>query len=86
VEILSLDAKKLPKNEKFFDLIFLDPPYEDDYSTIIKNLLEKNWIQKNSLIVIEFQTTKEPKNFEKLKLLDFRKYGKSSFAFLQLVD
>ena len=85
IEILCLDAKKLPKNSKDFDLIFIDPPYAEDYSEIIKSLIEKEWIKKSSLIVIEFQTTKEP-SFENLKLRDFRKYGKSSFAFLQLAD
>jgi len=83
VEILSADAKKLPQNEKVFDLIFIDPPYAEDYSAIIKNLSEKNWIKKDSLIVIEFDATNEPKNFalENFKLLDLRRYGKTSFAF-----
>lgn len=88
VEIICADVKKLPQNEKFFDLVFIDPPYAEDYPAIIKNLLEKNWIKKSSLVVVEFDKTNEPKNFifENLKLLDLRRYGKTSFVFLQLLD
>jgi 16S rRNA (guanine966-N2)-methyltransferase len=84
VEILFSDVKKLSKNEKFFDLIFIDPPYAEDYAAIIKNLLDKNWIQKKSLIVVEFDANNEPENFifDGLKLLDLRRYGKTSFVFL----
>ncbi len=86
VEIICADAKKLPKNEKFFDLIFIDPPYKEDYRAIIENLLEKNWIKKNSLIVVEFESTSEPDFSDKsLKLLDLRRYGRTSFAFLDLL-
>jgi 16S rRNA (guanine966-N2)-methyltransferase len=83
VEILSADAKKLPRNEKFFDLVFIDPPYAEDYREIVESLLEKNWIQKNSLAVVEFKTADEAKKivFENLKLLDSRRYGKTSFGF-----
>ncbi len=86
VEILSADTKKLPRNEKFFDLVFIDPPYAEDYFAIVKNLLEKNWIQKNSLLVVEFKTADESKKFvfENLKLLDLRRYGKTSFGFFSL--
>ena len=41
-------AKKLPKNERFFDLIFIDPPYKQSCLEIIENLLEKNY-KKESL-------------------------------------
>ncbi len=83
VRILCLDAKKLPQNEKFFDLVFIDPPYAEDYLAIMSSLFEKGWVNKTSLIVVEFQTGLEPKTFalENFKLLDLRSYGKTSFAF-----
>lgn len=94
VEIFCADAKNLPRNEKFFDLIFIDPPYAEDYSAIIKNLLEKNWIQKKSLIVVEFETFGE--DFVQqiagghagppLRVLDLRHYGKTSFAFFMISE
>ena len=83
IEIFCADVKNLPKNEKFFDLIFIDPPYAEDYPTIIKNLLEKNWIQKKSLVAVEFKTSMEDFVSPPLQVLDLRHYGKTSFVFLK---
>jgi hypothetical protein len=57
-------------------------------------LLENDWIKKNSpqnlcknsLIVVEFKTSKDLKNFssENFELLDLRSWGRTSFGFLQL--
>ena len=84
-KILQLDAKKLPLNKEFFDLVFIDPPYEEDYFTIIQNLVEKGWIQKKSLVVIEHDKTSDLENIAQfLEEVDSRNYGKTSFSFLQL--
>lgn len=84
VKIMSLDAKKLPKNSEVFDLVFLDPPYAEDYSAIISTLLEQNWISEKTLFVVESQSKKShdfvPENFT---LLDERDYGRGSFLFLR---
>jgi 16S rRNA (guanine966-N2)-methyltransferase len=83
--ILRADAKRIHENKKFFDLVFIDPPYKEDYPLIIKNLLEKNWIQKNSLVVIEAKTYDMKKfNFENLQLLEMRESGSTAFGFYQL--
>lgn len=85
VEILCADVKKLPENKKDFDLVFIDPPYEENYLEIIKNLAEKKWLQKKSLIVVEFQSNRNISDFvlEDFKLLDLREYGQTSFAFFR---
>lgn len=83
VEIICADAKKLSENKKLFDLIFVDPPYAEDYLAIMTSLLENGWIKKSSLLVVEFQTSSELKNFAlpNFNLLDLRSYGKTTFAF-----
>jgi len=87
VEILWSDAKKLSECKKSFDLIFIDPPYAADYSLIIKSLLEKNWIQKNTLIVVEGKTFEVKKfNFENMKLLEMREGGSTAFGFYMIAD
>lgn len=91
-KIMRADVKNvkkfLPKNYEFFDLVFIDPPYEEEYEAIINNLVESGWIaknstQKNSLIVVEFKTNHEFKNFlsQNFKLLDLRSWGKTAFGF-----
>jgi len=82
VKTLCVDAKNLPQNEKFFDLVFIDPPYAEDYLAIMDNLFQKNWIKKNSLIVVEFQSDKiENFSHDNFTFLNHRQYGKSSFCF-----
>lgn len=85
-EILCLDAKKLPENNKFFDLVFIDPPYAEDYQIITQNLIAKNWIKKGSLIVMESQSTNEPLNFDGLAFLEARRYGITNFSFFTLTS
>ncbi len=81
-KFLQLDVKKLPQNENFFDLIFIDPPYREDYSSIIDSLLEKNWIKKKSLVVVEFETTSDLSKISKaLRKIEVRSYGNTSFGF-----
>lgn len=86
VKILCFDAKKLPRNEKIFDLVFLDPPYEEDYSAIISSLIGQNWISQKTLFVAEFQSGKSPLSFllENFILLDERNYGRGSFVFFRV--
>ena len=81
VKIIYSDAKKLPQNDKFFDLIFIDPPYKDDYVAILASLVESGWVKKNSLVVAEFQTGRELQTFDGFVKLDERRYGKTVFVF-----
>lgn len=81
-KIIQADARSLNANSEFFDLVFIDPPYEDDYLAIIKNLLEKKWIVENSLVVIEFKTKNDILEIENLlKKIEVRTYGGTSFGF-----
>jgi 16S rRNA (guanine966-N2)-methyltransferase len=63
-------------------LIFLDPPYEENYEIILQNLIAKEWLKKNDLLVIEMARNKEI-NFSDigLDLLDMRICGNSLFVF-----
>jgi 16S rRNA (guanine966-N2)-methyltransferase len=83
-EVICADAKNLTQAEKLFDLVFLDPPYDQDSLPMIQNLLEKNFISEKTLFVLETKSGKEPKNFLPLKLLESRKYGSTTFIFLKI--
>lgn len=52
-EFISNYVEKLPYNQNYFDLIFLDPPYKSDYLRLVKNLITNNWWQKKSILIIE---------------------------------
>lgn len=82
VKILKLDARKLPKNNEAFDVIFIDPPYEDDYLPILESLANQGWIGDKTLIIIEFKTRRDVNEIQNnLKLLELRSYGQTSFGF-----
>lgn len=78
-EIICADAKNLSLNQKNFDLIFLDPPYADDCAPIVQNLLDKNWINQNSLVIVE---TRESSQMP-LEVIESRQYGTTNFIFLK---
>ena len=89
---MQIDIMKLSQNNKYFDLIFLDPPYKADYFAIINELINKNWLQKNAIFIVEMGAKEnDTKNFEdklkigilskKLEILEKRKYGNIIFYF-----
>ncbi len=53
---LKLDLCNMPLNNNYFDIIFLDPPYSANYWQIISEIAKKNWLQKDSLFIVEFTT------------------------------
>ncbi len=83
IKTIHLDAKNLPKISENFDFIFIDPPYSQDYLAIIKSLLESGCVKEKTLIVIESKCDAKLENIfaEKIKFLDFRSYGKTTFWF-----
>ena len=63
------------KNNIKFDIIFLDPPYKDDYiDNSIKYLLDNNMINKNGIIVCEFENNIKL-NYEELEIKKEKKFG-----------
>ncbi len=91
-KLLNLNVKNLPQNDVFFDLVFIDPPYDEDYNAILNNLLSNKWIQDKTIVVIEMSNIAQKLiSFEeefklnnlinRLELLEKRKYGSSVFYF-----
>jgi 16S rRNA (guanine966-N2)-methyltransferase len=87
-KILVENVKNLNSLNEDFNLIFLDPPYEENYQEIIENLLEKKYLKPQTLLVVEFEAKKFQifekffiKNFE---ILDQRIYGISLFGFFKI--
>ena len=82
-EILNKDyievLKKLSKESKKFDIIFLDPPYKTDY--VIKSInyiLEHKILAEDGIIVVETDDKNkiiEIENNKDLEVYDTRKYG-----------
>lgn len=58
-----------------FDLVFLDPPYKDDYIDYsIEYLLNNNLLNDNAIIVSEFENNIKM-DYEELKIKKEKKFG-----------
>lgn len=82
IDLTCCDIKNLDECDQSYDLVFLDPPYERNYESIVNYLLDKNWIKPETLLVVE--TSKPPmKSTRRIKVLDVRTYGSTNFIFLK---
>lgn len=88
-ESFCLDAKKLPKflNKYKFDLIFIDPPYQENYQEIFNSLSKLDIFANDCLVVVEYDKNMPDDFYDKSKfeLIFLKSYSKSSFAFLKYV-
>lgn len=80
-ELLKTKIKEKP------DIVFMDPPYEEDYTyQAIKIMLENNLIKEETILIIETdQLEKRKEEMEKLEIeiIDERKYGRVHLMFLR---
>lgn len=78
--------EKLKNKKMKFDLIFLDPPYKENFAIIaLKKILELNLISNNGIIILETdEEERELKNLESIdiNINDIRKYGRVKLMFL----
>ena len=62
-------------NNIIFDIVFLDPPYKDDYiNNSIKFLLDNNLINDKGIIICEFENDIN-RDYAELKILKEKKFG-----------
>ena len=87
VEIINRDYKKcIEMQQEKFDVIFIDPPYELDIAVkAVDEILKKNLLQDDGLIVLE--TDREDRELEELKdlrinIFDIRRYGRVKILFI----
>ncbi len=87
-ELYQVSFEELLKNilNEKPDIIFLDPPYDTDFAyQAIKIMQQKDFIQENSIIIIETDQEERIKNELKkldVEILDTRKYGRAYLIFL----
>jgi len=78
--LVSKDAFKLPPSGVVFDLVFLDPPYQEGLlSQALQELQEKNYIGPETLLVLEMQKKQDAPGG--INALDTRQYGVSKVVF-----
>ena len=76
------DWLKKNKGKKQYDIIFADPPFDLDekkYQELIALVLENDYLKENGVFILEHSSRMK---LEHSQLLESRKYGNISFAFL----
>lgn len=73
----------LESQNKPFDIIFLDPPYQFDYGVVaLEKIVERGLLVENGIVVYERDRAFETE-IVGLEKYDERKYGKAWFAFFK---
>ncbi len=77
-------SKPLFQSNQSYNLIFIDPPYQQDLLVnTIKNLIKQGFIKKDALVITESSIYEKInlEELEELKLLEEKKYSKTIFSF-----
>lgn len=74
----------LKKEDKQYDIIFADPPYNagPEIQELIKVLENGNYLKKDGIFILEHQSMS---SIEHQSIVDSRNYGQSSFSFFNFV-
>ena len=68
---------KLAEHEKY-DLILADPPFfKDDIHTTVENILEREYLNENGMMIIERSIQSKEKDIEKFGREPFKRIGDS---------
>lgn len=89
IKIYNNDFKEVLENKinEKLDIIYLDPPYDTNYSyEALKIIIEKDLLKEDSTVIIETdqkeKIIKQIETLENLEISDIRKYGRAILIFL----
>lgn len=86
VAYMCLDARNLPCAKQQYNIVYIDPPYNNnDASLTINSLLKNDWLMHNSIIIIEISHKQTLSLPEQILPLDERLYG-STKILLSIVN
>ncbi|WDV47651.1 16S rRNA (guanine(966)-N(2))-methyltransferase RsmD [Clostridiaceae bacterium M8S5] len=86
-EVYKTDVKKairkLKERQIKFNFVFLDPPYNRDFVVTTLELIKKDILSDNAVIIVEHSDEEQiPELVEDLRVFDSRKYGNTCVTFL----
>ena len=90
--VMTMDALKNLRGIKsitpFFDLVFMDPPYNKGFITpTLMNLHNSALLKKNSCIVVEHSVKEDiPHDLAGYHMYDNRKYGNTVVSYLTYIE
>lgn len=70
--------------EKRFDIVLLDPPYEDLQPNLIERLIKRH-VKTGGLAVLSYPGHAKPPDFEKTKIVADKNYGDAQLVFYRKI-
>jgi 16S rRNA (guanine966-N2)-methyltransferase len=87
VKLIPSDALAIPQASEACDLVFLDPPYRQQWAErIVPLLITRGWIKTMSLIVLETAADEAPNLPSCCQLLQRRTYGIAAVSFYKKLE
>lgn len=81
-----LALKQLDNENRKFDVIFLDPPYKENYAEkAIDEIIKLNLLSEEGIIIVETDDVEKAKNIKTngIQIFDKRKYGRAILIFIR---
>ena len=77
--------KKVAEENKKFDIIFIDPPYNSDFAVnSVEKIIELSLLEKDGTIIIETdkkEIEEQISNNKNIKILNIKNYGRVALIF-----
>jgi 16S rRNA G966 N2-methylase RsmD len=84
-KLITADAKNLPTIDKKCHVAFIDLPYfVRDVEKILEQLIQKEWLHEESLVIVEIQKTYDLNLTNDWKEITRRIYNKTKIIYLSL--
>lgn len=83
-ELLTCAIENLPPTETPYQIVFLDPPYNQGFIEAgLKQLVDKDWLAPGALVIAEVSLKESFRLPPPLTFKEERIYGQSRFCFLE---
>ncbi len=84
VRVLLMNAVDLVQASSKYDLIFMDPPYYNDYiKKILKILIIREWLAQDAIVAIEMEIHKKIEMPKELKIIKEKVYSNNKLLILK---
>ena len=87
VSFIRSDARKIGKARSYFDLVFMDAPYNKGLTEpVLENLFNKGYLSVDTLLIVEVEKNEAIALDPRFILIDERVYGVSKVLFLKIAN
>lgn len=84
MKLLKINAVNLPKAHKSYDLILMDPPYDQNMvSKTLFSIINGGWLKNQGIIAVDLSKREEPKLPVNLSIIKERLYNNNKLLILR---